>query len=36
MRMRMTSRMRCEADEADEDVRIIRIRRMNRTPNEPL
>ena len=26
----------CEADEADEDVRMMSIRRMNRTPNEPL
>ena len=26
----------CEADEADEDVRMMSIRRMNQTPNEPL
>ena len=25
-----------EADEADEDVRMMKIRRMNRTPNESL
>ena len=25
-----------EADEADEDVRMMRVRRRNRTPNEPL